>query len=154
MKLQGEIILIDDEQYEKEFLHEVLETLDYEIKVVYFDTASEALSYIRGTKKDIFLIISDIHMDDMSGIKLKEILNNDPNTRLKSIPFVFTTNHATKHNIDEAYTHNIQGFFKKPEGLKNLTLLFSTIIKYWLINLHPNKGEHFYDKEANNFLPT
>jgi CheY-like chemotaxis protein len=152
MIINGEIILIDDEKFEEEFLNEALETLSYKVKVVYFDHAMAALNYIRDTNKDIFLIISDIHMGDISGIKFKEMLNSDPNTKLKSIPFVFTTNHASKKNIDEAYKHNIQGFFKKPVGLKNFTELFATIVKYWLINLHPNKGEFFYDKEANNFF--
>jgi CheY-like chemotaxis protein len=91
-------------------------------------------------------------MNDINGIRLKQILNDDPNTALKSIPFVFTTNDASKRNIDEAYKHNIQGFFKKPIGLRNLTELLSTIMKYWLINLHPNKSEYFYDKETNNFF--
>src|SRR5437016_1083303 len=125
MKIAGEIILVDDERYEEEFLKEVLIALNYEIKVIYFDHAMDALDYIRKTHKEIFLIISDIHMGDISGIKLKEILNSDPTTVLKSIPFVLMSNHATKQNINEAYRHNIQGFFKKPVGLRNLTELFS-----------------------------
>jgi CheY-like chemotaxis protein len=153
MKIQGEIILVDDEQYEEDFLKEVLETLDYDVKVVYFNHAINALNYIKDTTSDIFLIISDIHMDDISGIRFKEILNSHPDTKLKSIPLVFTTNHASKEYIDEAYKQNIQGFFKKPVGLKNLTELFAIIIKYWLVNLHPNKGSYFYDKGANNFFP-
>jgi response regulator RpfG family c-di-GMP phosphodiesterase len=141
MKLKGEIILIDDEKYEKEFLEEVLKRLSYEVTVTYFDTAKKGLEYLQKTENDIFLIISDIKMFDMDGLKFKEALNNDPHARLKSIPFVFTTHHATSYYIDEAFKLNIQGFFKKPVELDQLTEMLSIIIKYWIVNLHPNRNE-------------
>lgn len=138
-KLRGLILLIDDEEYEKDFLKESLGELDYDVSVKYFNNAKEGLEYIRQTKDDLFLIIADIQMLPMSGLELKEAIENDPAIKLKAIPFVFATAFATKENIDLAYKHNIQGFFEKPTDFKKLSAMLSVIIKYWIINLHPNK---------------
>src|SRR4051812_42508655 len=111
MKLNGEIILIDDEQYEQEFLREVLDKLNYEVTIAYFEDAPTALEYLKHSDNEIFMIISDINLGAMSGFKLKEALDADPKTRYKSIPFIFTTNAVTRETICEAYKYNIQGFF-------------------------------------------
>jgi CheY-like chemotaxis protein len=144
MKLNGEIILIDNDEFEKEFLDSALKTLDYQVNVVYLKTAGEGFEYIKQTKKEIFLIISELEFQGMGGLELKKTINQEPNTHWKSIPFVFIANEATKATVDEAYKHNIQGLFKKPAHLEQLTDLFSVIIKYWIINLHPNKSAAFY----------
>jgi response regulator RpfG family c-di-GMP phosphodiesterase len=142
-KINGEIILIDDEVYEEEFLRDVLDRLNYSVKIKFFDNPKDGLHYITVTKERIFLIISDIHMPQMSGIELKETIEKNPAISLKAIPFVFASSMATKKNINAAYKHNIQGFFEKPSDFNKLTELFSTIIRYWLVNLTPGKTEEF-----------
>jgi DNA-binding NtrC family response regulator len=137
-KLKGQIILVDDEQYEEDFLKESLDLLEYDVTVKYFNSAVDGLDYIRQTNDDIFLIISDIHLMPMSGIELKKAIDEDPMLKFKAIPFVFATTVATKDTIELAYKHNVQGFFEKPAGLEKLSYMLSTIIKYWIINLHPN----------------
>jgi response regulator RpfG family c-di-GMP phosphodiesterase len=138
-KLKGQIILIDDEQYEEDFLNNCLAELNYEVEVKYFGTPADAFNYLKVCNEDIFLIISDLHMPGMNGIELKEKIDNDPDTKLKSIPFVFATTAPVKEGIIEAYKHNIQGFFKKPVDLNELKSVISVIVRYWIINLHPNK---------------
>jgi len=140
-KLKGQIILIDDEQYEEDFLNNCLAELDYDVEVKYFGTATEAFAYLKSSKEDTFLVISDMHMPGMSGIELKEKIDSDPDTKLKSIPFVFATTAPTKEGIIQAYKHNIQGFFKKPVDLNDLKSVISVIVRYWSINLHPNKSD-------------
>ena len=139
-KIQGEIILIDDEEYEEDFLNESLDKLEYVAIVKYFNSAEAALEYIQQSTHEIFLIISDIHMRPMSGLELKKQLDSDANLRLKSIPFVFATAMATEASVNAAYEHNIQGYFEKPTELSRLVEMLSTIIRYWIINLHPHKS--------------
>jgi CheY-like chemotaxis protein len=140
-KIPGEIILVDDEEYEEDFLNESLDKLEYVAIVKYFNSAESALEYIRRSNHEIFLIISDIHMHPMSGLELKRILDEDANLRLKAIPFVFATAMATQASINSAYELHIQGFFEKPTELNKLVELLSTIIRYWIVNLHPHKNE-------------
>jgi CheY-like chemotaxis protein len=147
-KLSGEIILIDDEDYEATFLQEVLDKLSYKATIKYFNDARDGIGYIKETKNNIFLIISDIQMHPISGLKLKEMIENDPELKLKAIPFVFATTYATEENIDLAYMHNIQGFFEKPNTPNKMVDFFSVIIKYWLINLHPNQHKITYVNEG------
>jgi response regulator RpfG family c-di-GMP phosphodiesterase len=143
-KLKGQIILIDDEQYEEDFLKNCLSELNYEVEVKYFETATQALDYLKNSKEDIFLIISDLHMPGMSGLELKEKIDTDPDMKLKSVPFVFATTAPTREGIIQAYKHNVQGFFKKPVDLNELKSTISIIIRYWTTNLHPNKSDLKY----------
>jgi DNA-binding NtrC family response regulator len=144
MKLDGEIILIDNDRFEFDFLKEALHRLNYDVGVVYFQTAIEGFEYLKQTQNEIFLIISEIDFDGMDGLALKKAINEEQNTHWKSIPFVFIANEATKETVDEAYKHEIHGLFRKPPKLEQLTDLFSAIIKYWMMNLHPNQGDNFY----------
>lgn len=145
MKLEGEIILIDNYKFEYDFLKEAMHRLGYEVGVVYLKNAEDGYKYLLQTKKEIFLIISEMDFEGMDGLELKRTINEESNTQWKSTPFVFIANSASKTTIDEAYRYNIQGFFKKPRKFDQLTDLFSVIIQYWILNLHPNKGEAFYD---------
>lgn len=144
MILDGEIILIDNDRFEYDFLKEALQRLDYTVDVVYLQNAKEGYEYLKRTKKEIFLIISEIDFNHSGGFALKDALNKDEDTRLKSIPFVFIANFISKPVVDAAYNYQIQGLFVKPAKINELTDLFSTIIKYWIINVHPNKSEAFY----------
>jgi DNA-binding NtrC family response regulator len=144
MKLDGEIILIDNDKFEFDFLKEALRILNYDVRVVYLQTAKEGFEYLKQTKNQIFLIISEIDFDGMDGIALKKAINEEKNTHWKSIPFVFIANVATKATVDLAYQHEIHGLFRKPPKLEQLTDLFSAIIKYWMMNLHPYQDDSFY----------
>jgi CheY-like chemotaxis protein len=144
VKLNGEIILIDNDDFEKDFLKEALKLLNYDIEVVYLPTANAGFDYLKKTQKEIFLIISEIDFDEMGGLDLKKIINKEPNTKWKSIPFVFIANTATKEIVQDAYKHNIQGFFRKPTQFKELTDMFSVIIRYWIMNFHPSTNDTFY----------
>lgn len=147
MKLEGEIILIDNDQFEYVFLEEALERLNYDVGVKYLKNETEGFEYLKQTDKEIFLIISEMDFEGANGLQFKKAIDAGPDTNWKSIPFVFIANSASKATIDEAYKHNIHGFFKKPARLEQLTDMFSVIIKYWILNLHPNKSETFYEAE-------
>ena len=73
IKLDGEIILIDNDIFEYDFLKDALETLHYEVGVVYLNTAKKGFEYLKQTKRQIFLIISEIDFDEMSGIDLTRL---------------------------------------------------------------------------------
>src|SRR3954462_1279585 len=102
-KLKGEIVLIDNEDYEEELLIEVLQKLNYQAVVKYFNNAAHALDYLKNTTKQIFMILSDINMTPMDGFGLKGKIDADPVLREKSIPFVFTSTLTSQHILETAY---------------------------------------------------
>ncbi|HXB40539.1 MAG TPA: response regulator [Bacteroidia bacterium] len=107
----------------------------------YFDNPEAALKYLKETKDDIFLIISDMAMPKMNGLDFKKAIDNDEVLQKKSIPFIFTTNDATKEQINEAYEYRAQGYFKKAATLEEQAEMLNTIIKYWINSRHPNKNK-------------
>jgi CheY-like chemotaxis protein len=146
-RIKGEIILVDDEVYEKEFLDISLHQLGYKVSVKYFSDAANAIRYLRDSEIPVFLIISDLHMPGLNGIHFKQILDEDEQLKMKTIPFVFATSAASRELIVDAYKHNIQGFFRKPPGLNELKKYLAVIVQYWMINLHPNKWEMVIETE-------
>jgi response regulator RpfG family c-di-GMP phosphodiesterase len=140
-KLKGEIILIDDEEYEEEFLNTSLGELKYDVSIKYFNSAKAALHYLKYSEEEIFLIICDFHMPEMNGVEMKKEIDADPELKRKAIPFVFDSAVAIPEEVELAYKTGIQGYFKKPHSLQEMKEMLSVIIRYWIINIHPNKTD-------------
>lgn len=141
MKIDGEIVLIDKDEFEVAFFEEILTKLNLSIGIKHFKTPVQGLDYLRTSKSKIFVVISliDFGAGSMSGLDLKRIINEDTELLLKSIPFVFMTYLVDKETIEEAYQLNIQGYFAKPMTLGGTTRLLTNIINYWSDNLRPDE---------------
>jgi len=141
-KVHGEIILIDEQKFEKELLDVSLDKLRYEIHIKYLNKADDALDYLKKTKEEIFLVIADFHLKKKyGGLQLKEIIDANKELKKKSVPFIFTSENPTRGEIAEAYRYNIQGFFKKSGNMLDMGATLETIIKYWILNKHPDETE-------------
>lgn len=136
-KILGKIILVDNVRVEMELLNRALNKLPWNIQIEYFENPNEALEYLKKTKELIFLIISDFHMPQMTGFRLKQLIDNDQKLREKAIPFIYYSSSSNDIEIDDAYAGNIQGFFKKPNSPKEATELLDMIIKYWITCIRP-----------------
>lgn len=145
-KVKGEIILIDTQKYEKELLNVSLDRLKYEIHIKYLTSAQDLINYLKTSEEDVFLIISDFHLKHVNeGIELIKFINKDPKLKKKSIPFIFTSDNSTKEEVEEAYKCHVQGFFKKPQSMDRMSEILEIIIKYWIVNKHPNESIHSGD---------
>ena len=140
MKIKGEIILIDKDDFEREFYHEILKRLKLSTEVRHFRKPLEGLDYLKKCKEKIFVVISliDFGPGNITGLELKRKINEDPHLLLKAVPFVFMTYLDDKDTIEEAYKLNIQGYFKKPMTLVESERLISTLFSYWICNLRPD----------------
>jgi DNA-binding NarL/FixJ family response regulator len=139
-KVKGEIILIDEQKFEKELINVSLDTLHYDIYIKYLNNIENAIDYLRKTKETIFLIIADFNLGKRrGGLQLKKVIDNDEELKRKSVPFVFTSADPTRAEVDEAYDYNIQGFYKKPESMEELDDILKIIVKYWILNKRPNQ---------------
>ncbi|MEX2564443.1 MAG: response regulator [Cyclobacteriaceae bacterium] len=137
-KITGKILLVDDQPYEEVMLKEALASIDRFTKVEYISKPKEALIHLKENRDRIFLIICDINMPEMNGLEFKKEIEKDSYLREKSIPFVFFSSDGSNNMVKQAYTLNVQGYFKKPENIEAQGELLKKIIKYWASCLHPN----------------
>jgi hypothetical protein len=60
-------------------------------------------------------------------------MDDDPELNIKSIPFIFASNSATKQSVAEAYAYRLQRYFKKPLTIEDQAEMLE-IIRYWIIS--------------------
>ena len=140
-KVIGKIVLIDDQAYEEDLLKEALYNKNWDIDVEYFTDAKGALKHLKINADEIFLIISDMNMPDMSGMDFKKAIDRDEFLRQKSIPFTFVCNDTDREKMIEAYQYRVQGYFRKPYTVEDQAELLESIIKYWVSCSHPTKDD-------------
>ena len=144
-KLSGKIILVDDEKFEKELLDMALKDLNIHVGLRYFHRAEDAIHYLKITKEDIFIIISDVNMPGMNGLEFKRAIDNDEQLKEKAIPFIFSSTSVTRQQLIEAYDYRLQGYFIKPPDVKSMASQIELIINYWILSIRPDSellGRH------------
>lgn len=140
-RVKGKIILVDDENYEKDFLERALRVKDWNIQIEYFNNADDALEHLRMNADEVFLIISDIDMPGKNGMEFKKILEEDEYLSQKSIPFIFVSHSLSRQKVIQAYRYHVQGFFYKPMTPAEQSNMFEIIVQYWITCIHPNKDD-------------
>ncbi|MDF2436402.1 MAG: histidine kinase [Bacteroidota bacterium] len=140
-RLSGKIILVDDHHFEKDFLKMALEELSIHVDLEFFSNAESALDFLRQTRENIFLIISDMNMPGLNGLDFKRTIDGDKALRIKSVPFIFSSSGATKRQLEEAYDYRLQGYFIKPQDVKDMAKQLELIINYWIVSIRPDTEE-------------
>jgi len=139
MSKSGPIIILEDDQDDRQFMEKIFSMLGVGNERVYFENGLDAYAYLTETNKSVFIIFSDVNLPGRNGLDLKKDIDNDPLLRPKSIPFVFYSTTARREQINEAYSEmTIQGFFKKENSLADAKEMIATILAYWRLCKHPN----------------
>jgi CheY-like chemotaxis protein len=137
MYKSGPIISIEDDLDDQDLFKEVLTELGVKNEVVFFKNGMDALSYIRSTPEQPFIIFCDINMPCLNGLEVRNQINEDEELRLKAIPFVFFTTASSRELVNEAYRSCVQGFFTKPSSLDEIKAVIKQILDYWANCNHP-----------------
>lgn len=137
----GPIIIAEDDLDDRDILTEAFRSLGISNELVFFDNGEDVLQYLRTTKEQPFLIISDVNLVTMNGLELKRQINADEVLKKKSIPFVFLTTSSNATHIHEAYKMLVQGYFKKENNFRQIQNMIRMIVEYWLICRHPNSED-------------
>jgi CheY-like chemotaxis protein len=138
MNKRGPIIIIEDDVDDKEILEEIFEALNFPNEKLYFGDGEKALDYLTKTPIEPFLILSDINMPKLDGIKLREKIHNNEDLRVKCIPYLFFTTRAEQSHVVDAYSKSVQGFFIKPNTFEKLKRTLKIIVEYWQECESPN----------------
>jgi CheY-like chemotaxis protein len=138
MSKHGTIVVIEDDQDDRQMLHEALQEIDSNNPVKFFSSAEEGLTFLKKTTITTFIILCDINMPKVNGLELRDIIDSDPVLRTKSIPFVFYSTVARRPEVEQAYELTVQGFFRKPDNFQKLVRQLNLIFAYWQECVHPN----------------
>lgn len=131
MNKNGEVIYIDDDADDQELFKQAYNELGIKNTLKSFKSAVKAYEYFNNTNNEIFLIISDINMPVLSGIGLRDKMQQIGEVKLRTIPFLFLTTDTADDNLLYAYSHSVQGFFVKPDSYAELKDNIERIFSYW-----------------------
>jgi len=135
--LKSTILIVEDDKDDCELLVTALLASGIKNEFLCFHDPAEALDYLKSTKKETFLIISDVNMPIMNGFDFKKKINEDNKLDRKKIPFVFLSTSDSAYLINQAYTLSIQGYFQKPNDVKTMNSVVRSIVEYWSMCKHP-----------------
>jgi CheY-like chemotaxis protein len=138
MAKSGPILILEDDQDDREIYGKVMASLDVKNEIRFFEGGDDLLRYLQVTPDQPFIILSDINLPRMSGIELRQQIENDEFLRKKSIPFVFLTTVESKEVVEEVYKLTVQGYFVKKDLLHDIEKQVKQILDYWRECKHPN----------------
>jgi CheY-like chemotaxis protein len=137
MKIKGEIIVIEDDQDDRDFLKDIFESLNYPNKIVFLEDSTKVVDYLSDEKVKPFMIISDINMPKLNGFELRDKILHNTAIRNKCMPYIFLSTSQNPENVSRAYTLSVQGYFKKHDNFAQYKEMIDKIIQYWIVSLTP-----------------
>lgn len=137
MKISGEIIVVEDDQDDRDFLKDIFDSLGYPNKIVFFEDPAKVLEYLSDVRVNPFMIISDINMPKLNGFELRGKILQNKEVNEKCLPYIFLSTSQNPQNIAQAYSLSVQGYFKKQENFSQYREMIDRIIQYWLVSLTP-----------------
>ena len=141
MKMHRDILVIEDDEDDREILQEIFKELGYKNRIVFFADSTEALDYIRQPEVDPFIIISDINMPKLGGFELRNIILDEELLSDKDIPYIFISNAQDEASIRDANKLSIQGYIHKSADYNNYREKIKNLIDYWKENVGSFKNK-------------
>ena len=124
MKYQKQILIVEDNELEREMLRGVL-VKDYEILEA--ENGQVAFELLEHNWDIIDLIVLDIQMPVMDGYTFLNIVKQNPN--MSSIPVIVMTQHESEENEIVALEHGATDFVAKPYHPQILLHRIENLIK-------------------------
>jgi CheY-like chemotaxis protein len=136
-KPKGTFVFIDDDKDEHFLLKMAMKSLGLTNPVLCFSHGQEALSFLKESQEEIFVVLCDITMPKMDGLELKRIIDLTPELKVKCIPFFFHSSNDKPTEIRTAYSMNIQGYLMKAPDLEGTIESLHRVIELWTDCVHP-----------------
>lgn len=134
------VVLIEDDNDDQELIQEAFDKMGLENELICFNSGTKFIDWLRETDKKPFLILCNLNLSKINGIDLRKKIDDEPELKKKSIPFVFLTTDTRKTTVEKAYETTVQGYFIKDDSFDQLQDSLQTIFKYWSLCKHPNKA--------------
>jgi len=108
------ILLVDDELDFRLLIRTVLMSRGYD--VILAENGQEALDKIRGLSAD--LVITDIYMPVMDGLKMSRALRGMPG--FATVPILFLSGYDDQHTLEAVKDPRYEGFLRKGTSMQEL----------------------------------
>jgi CheY-like chemotaxis protein len=132
------IIIIEDDSDDQDMFRELIMDFGIPNPLIFFDNAVDAMEYLLSDGQP-FLILCDVNLPMQNGLEFKRLVDEHPELRKKSIPFVFCTTSIDADAIRRAYLDmTVQGYFKKGASMEEMKRSLKVIFEYWMLSVHPN----------------
>lgn len=136
MKMHRDILVIEDDEDDRDILKEIFRDLGYKNKIIFFSDSTAALDYIRKPEIEPFIIISDINMPKLGGFELRNIIIEEEVLGDKDIPYIFISNAQDEYAIKQANKLSIQGYIQKGNDYNKYKEKIKNLVDYWKENIN------------------
>ncbi len=140
---EPDILLIEDNRYNIEFMLEALEKLNLADRVKIFKDGEKILDYLFATGaysgqdpcKQPRVVLLDLRLPKIGGLEvLKRIKTNE---MTKMIPVVVFTSSAKDEDREESYELGANSYIVKPNSHENFVKTVAEIVSYWALQNVP-----------------
>ncbi|WP_138477042.1 response regulator [Dyadobacter bucti] len=135
----GPILYVGGDPDDRFLVENALGEIGCTSEVINFDNGYELIDYLRETVTRPFFILCDLHIPQITGLELKELINSDENLKKRSIPFIFLSESINPKDVDDAYMSLVQGFYLKPRSYEELKEQMFAICSYWQLAVLPGR---------------
>lgn len=135
---KGPIIIVDDDKDDQEIYADAIKAVGVLNELRFFSDGQQALDYLYTTSEQPFIILSDVNMPQMDGLKFKEEMERDNYLKNKGIPFVFISTNASAAAVRKAHELSVQGYFQKPNSMNEIKKMLGVLFDYWESCKHIN----------------
>ena len=111
------VLLVDDNKEMRKLLRAVLSTLKVG-PIIEAGAATDALRVLQ--EMPIDLVITDLHMDPVSGLDLVRMVRKGDRNANPRVPIIMLTGHTDIHLVEEARDVGIDEFVAKPVSTQAL----------------------------------
>lgn len=136
MRMHRDILIIEDDEDDRDILQEIFRDLGYKNKLVFFSDSTEVVDYLRRPDIQPFIIISDINMPKLGGFELRNIILQEEILMDKDIPYIFISNAQDENSIKQANKLSIQGFIQKGDDYNKYKEKIKNLVDYWKENIN------------------
>jgi len=128
-----DVLVIDDESFMRKLIIRILNELGT-TRVVEAGDGQDGLEKVQNAKKSFDIILCDLEMPVMDGLKFVETLRARVNPALRDIPVLVVTGHSDEENVYDAVALGINGFLVKPISKQALESRMAAAIKNPQVN--------------------
>ena len=139
MKVDGDVLLVDDNQADVKLTLKAFRILSSERQVSVVRDGEEALELLFSTGRhsdkpgasSLRLILLDLKLPKVNGFEVLKAVKADPKTQ--SIPVVMLTSSNQAQDVHECYRLGANSYIQKPVDYDEFCDAIQQIERYWLL---------------------
>ena len=130
MKLKQQILIVDDDNDDREIIKDAFVSGSIEIEYVFLENGDRLFQHLEKHADETSLILLDLNMPGKDGREsLKELKTSK---RLHHIPVVVFTTSSSQRDRMMAYDLGANCFITKPDTFNKLVEITGCIAKLWI----------------------